>query len=112
MKCCDLTAGKMRHTVDLQHEIKTDDGGGGVGLAWTRYATVVGFLKPLAGNEALNAARIESKVSHRFWTRYRPGILTKHRLVYNGRPMQIRAVINLEERNKWLELDLEEGVVT
>jgi len=113
MKCCDLSAGQLRHAISLQSEQESADGAGGHVLLWLTYAgEVMAKLTPVTGVEALHADRLEAAVTHRCWLRFRDDITTKHRVVFEDRTMQIRAVINLEERSRWLELHLEEGVVT
>ena len=56
--------------------------------------------------------QLEASVSHRFTMRYRNDITAKNRLKFGTRVFNIRAVINVKERNKWLEIDADEGVAT
>lgn len=112
MKCCDLTAGKLRHTIDIEREQSTPDGAGGSLITWETVATVRAFIKPMSGGERLQSMRLEATVTHRIFIRYRSDILTSDRIVYDGRPMQIRALINIEERNRWIEVYADEGEVT
>lgn len=112
MKCCDLTAGKLRHTITIEREQSTPDGAGGSYLTWTTVATPRAFIKPMSGGERLQAMRLEATVTHRIFIRYRDDLLTSDRINYNGRLMQIRALINLEERNRWIEIYADEGVAT
>lgn len=112
MKCCDLTAGKLRHTITIEREQSTSDGAGGSYLTWTTVATPRAFIKPMSGGERLQAMRLEATVTHRIFIRYRDDLLTSDRINFNGRLMQIRALINLEERNRWIEIYADEGVAT
>ncbi len=43
---------------------------------------------------------------------YRAGVAPKQRLLFGARTLNIRAVVNPDERNRWLELLCEEGVAT
>jgi len=113
MKCCDITAGMMRHNAAIQQYTDVADGGGGSARTWSNViASQLGFLKPISGNERLHADQLEAVVTHKFLTRYTATIVPKMRLVYGGRNFNIRAVINIEERNRFLELHLQEGVAT
>lgn len=115
MTCCnDLKAGDLRHKITIERETETPDGMGGSSLAWVSITAhpIKAMIKPLSGGESLHAMRLEAKVSHRIIIRYRTDIKTSDRINYNGRLMQIRAKIDLEERHKWLELICEEGAVT
>lgn len=109
MKCCDLAAGKLRHTISIQRETRTADGMGGSSITWAQIAAPRAFIRPMSGGERFQAMRIEANVTHRIYIRYRSDITTSDRIVYQGRVMQIRALINLEERNRWIEIYADEG---
>lgn len=112
MKCCDLVAGKLRHVIALQKETNVPDGAGGNKLGWETYdAFVRALINPVSASERLYAMRLEHNVSHKCFIRYRTDIRSDHSVLYNGRRMQIRGIVNIEEANKWLELRLEEGAV-
>ena len=111
MKCCDLTSGMLRHKVVIEREVITQDSVGGYSSAWATHKTVYAAIKPTGGSERLHAMRLESNISHKVYLRYTADITPKDRIIYNGREMQIRAVINVEERNKWLELLCSENQV-
>lgn len=109
MKCCDLTSGKLRNPIELQREVKTPDGGGGSTLVPTTFANVRAFIKPISGGERFHAMRLEANVTHRIFIRYRADLKASDRIKYGTREFQIRAVLNIEERNRWLEIYADEG---
>lgn len=109
MKCCDLTAGKLRHVIDIERETKTPDGIGGSYLDWSVVASPRAYIKPMSGGERFHAMRIEANITHRIYIRYQTGLREGDRINFNGRLMQIRALINLEEKNRWLEIYADEG---
>lgn len=117
-KCCaDIRACDMRETIVIQAENEVADGGGGFANPWatpTAVATMRACVEPLRGFERLRAMQLESPVTHKITTRYRSGIKPEHRIKYvkNGetRFFNIRAVINLDEKNLWLEIMADEGV--
>lgn len=112
MNCCDLTAGKLRNVIDIERETETSLPGGGASVAWNVIASPRAYMKPMSGGERLQAMRLEASVTQRIFIRYRSDIKTSDRINYKGRLMQIRALINLEERNKWLEIYADEGQIT
>lgn len=112
MKCCDMSAAKLRTSMTLQRPEKTPDGAGGWTVEWVTYANVKGHVAPLSGFERLHAERLDASTRIRSYIRYRSDVLPKHRAVIEGRAHQIRAVLDLEMRKRWLELDLEQGVAT
>lgn len=109
MNCCDITSGKLRNIIDIQRATTTPDGGGGSSVVWSTIASPRAFIKPISGGERFQAMRIEADTTHRVYIRYRADLLTSDRLNFNGRLMQIRALINIEERNRWLEIYADEG---
>ena len=111
MKCCELTAGKLRHKIDFQREADVPDGMGGSNLVWDDlFVQVPAFVKPASGNETLHSMRLEARISHKIFLRHMSGIKPSDRILFDGRPMQIRSIINLEERNRWMEISVDEGV--
>jgi SPP1 family predicted phage head-tail adaptor len=112
MKCCDITPGSLRHRIKIERQTKVADGAGGSTITWATYAEIRSFIKPISGNERLFSQRLEANTTHRIFIRYRGDLTTTDRINYNGRLMQIRALINLEEMNKFIEIYAEEGVVT
>ena len=112
MRCCDLTAAKLRNVIDIEREVKTPLPGGGSSLSWSVIASPRAYMKPMSGGERLQAMRLDASVNQRIFIRYRDDITTSDRINYKGRLMQIRALINLEERNQWLEIYADEGQIT
>lgn len=104
--------GQLRHRVTIQEPIRAKDAGGGSTRTWTNVATVGAKIEPLKGMERLRAMQIEDSVTHKVTIRYRSGVKAAQRLLFGTRAFNIRAALNLEERNLWLELLCDEGVAT
>ena len=68
------------------------------------------MINPKSGAERVRGMQLEATITHSIFIRYTADIMPTDRVNFNGRLMQIRAVINIEERNRWLELACEEGV--
>ena len=112
---CKVKAGALRHRLVVQAENPTPDGGGGQGDPWAdpiTVATLWGRVEPLSGTERHRAGRLEAAVTHRITVRHRAGIGAGMRILFRKRPFNIRAVLNPEERDRFLELLCEEGVAT
>lgn len=114
MKCCDLTSGKLRNRIDIESPVTAPNGSGGSTVVWTAITAskIRAYIKPISGAERLQAMRLESDITHRVFIRYRSDFTAASRINYNGRLFQIRAILNLEERNQWLELYAVEGPAT
>lgn len=110
MKCCDLYAGKLRNSIIIERETDTPNDSGGQDIVWATYKSLKAFIKPKSGTERVRGMKLESPLTHSIFIRYTADILPDDRVNFDGRYMQIRAVVNIEERNRWIELSCEEGV--
>lgn len=111
MKCCDLTAGILRTPVVFEQAIKTQTGLGAT-VTFVPVLSTRAYVKPVSGTERYRADRLEATTQVRIFIRFTNAINTADRVTYKGKALQIRAIINLEERDKWLEIFAEDGVVT
>jgi SPP1 family predicted phage head-tail adaptor len=117
-KCCsEIRACDMRHTIVFQAENSTADGAGGFTAPWaspTDVATVRACVEPLRGFERLRSMQLENPVTHKITTRFRTGLKPEHRIKFtnNGetRFFNIVSIINIEERNRWIEIMAIQGV--
>jgi SPP1 family predicted phage head-tail adaptor len=112
VKCCDLSAGKLREPLTIQRKATVSDGMGGFTTSWVTLATIRGDVRPLSGREALQAMQLQASVTHRVYIRYRADLKPADRLMMRGQPIQIRAILNVEMRDRWLELSCDAGVAT
>lgn len=106
-------AGGLRQKVTIQQESNTDDGQGGSTKGWSAFASSVDCrLEPLRGDERLQAGTLEPRITHRATIRYRSGVTAGMRLLLGSTAYNIRAVTNPDERQRYLVMDVEEGVAT
>ena len=112
MKCCDLYAGKLRHSIEWQKEQTVPDGAGGVTRSWVKVTDARALVNPMTGNERWQSMRTEANITHKIFMRYTTGLTPAMRIVFNGRAFQVKAILNIEERNKWLEIHATEGQAT
>lgn len=71
---------------------------------WVRVAYLWASIEPISGREFFQAQQIVASVTHRIRCRYRPGVRTTQQIRWQGRVYQIGAVLNILERNEWLEI--------
>ena len=112
MKCCDLSAGKLRTPIEIQEYQATEDPMGGVTKQWVTVMRTRSFWKHASTYERLQAMKLNAGVLHRIYMRFSDVPTAKHRVFYKGQAYQIRGVVDIEERRRWLELSVEEGVPT
>lgn len=114
-----MRSGTLRRRVTLQTRDTVKDEYGQQVTSWTDYmAGVPADIEPLSGRELVAAQSIFAEVSHVVHVRYMtmladPTKVAAMRIVYgNGgvtRYFNIGAAINVEERNKEIQLFTSEG---
>ena len=107
--------GSLRERVTIQSETRTADAAGGAVVTWSAlpHAPMVwARVEPLLGREALQAMQLKAPVSYRVTMRWRDDITAAMRLVWGARVLNIRSIINPDERRRYIELMCEEGVAT
>ena len=113
MACCNgLKAGDLKHKIIIERQTKTPDGNGGNVLACVTNKTLRAKIKPLSGKERLFASRLEADITHRVTIRYTTDILASDHINYNGRYFNMRALLNMDEANKFIEISADEGVAS
>ena len=100
-----IHAGTLRHRITIQQPI---DGPSST-LTWSTFATIRAELQPLTSRELFSLQALDTAVSHRVRTRWRSGVTADMRLVLGTRTFRIVGPpLNVEERNRDLELLVEE----
>lgn len=99
-----MEAGKLRHLVKVQEPMPTANEFGEPEIAWVDFATVWAAIEPLRGRERWAAQQINAEVSHRIRMRFLAGVLATFRVLFGVRAFDIQAVLNIEERNRELQL--------
>jgi SPP1 family predicted phage head-tail adaptor len=95
--------GRRRHPLTLEQVTRTPDGGGGASESWSSIATVWATITPTGGAESIDADALAGRLSHEIVFRYRPGVEPAMRLRYGARLFEIAAVIDVDERKRWLK---------
>ncbi len=118
MKCCDISAGKLRSKVTIQRKANTPDGAGGWHETWATEGQPFAMWKALSGGEKWQAMRVSPQNRVRLIIRFKgdaegaPYYSGADRVKYKGRTYSIESVIDVEDRKKWLELMIVEGKKT
>mgnify|MGYP005627231447 CR=1 FL=1 len=116
-----MPIGKMRHKLELQEKIVTADGGGSSGLtSYNTFATVFGSIVPKSGGERLFGDQLQEPITHIITTRFRRDLSFKNRIKYEfvndgasvTRVFNIKRVINVDNRDRYIEIMCVEGVAT
>lgn len=116
-----MAVGKMRQRVKLQSKTTSNDGGGSAAITtWSTFATVFSSIEPQSGAQNFFGDQLQEPITHKITVRFRRDLTFKNRIVYdyinngskNTRTFSIRRVINVGNRDKYLELLCVEGVAT
>lgn len=111
----EMFSSRLRHRVTLQEETRTSDGQGGYVRSWSDLCGLWAEITPIYSTdkqrESVVGEQLQDMVTHKITLRYRAGITARQRIVFNGRALYIRSVINRDEANIKLELLVEEGTL-
>lgn len=103
-----ITIGKLRHRLRLEAPARTADGGGGADVSWSLVAEVWAAFRPYTGSEREEHDGLKARVSHEVWIRRRDGVRSDMRFVMGARVFDVLAVLDIEERGRWLRCLTEE----
>jgi SPP1 family predicted phage head-tail adaptor len=101
-------AGDLRHRLVLEQLEREDDEGGGFTETWSELAELWAELRPIGGSEAVESDRLAGSITHEVHLRYRPDVQPAMRFREGTRVFHILAVIDVEERKRWLKCLCEE----
>ncbi len=104
----DMSTGDLRHRIRIEKSQRSPDGAGGATLAWHTLAEVWAAVWPRAVTEQFAQDRVAGSATHDIWIRYRPNIVPEMRIRWGTRLFDIRGVIDVEERRRWLKCIVEE----
>ncbi len=95
-----LPAGDLRPRMEIQSATVAQDSIGQPTYTWTTVATVWAGIRPMSGNELVNAQAVHSQSTHRVILRAYTGLNETYRFKFGSRYFNIAAVLNMLEKNK------------
>lgn len=101
-----MRPGQLRHRIEIQrHTIVGYDPANMPIMDWGTLAEVWGAVEPVSGKEYWARVQVQAETTHKITLRW-PGFEIKptDRILFEDRILEIEAVLNLEERNQWVEL--------
>ena len=108
--------GDLRHLITIQNSTNTSDDAGGFTQAYSDTASVFASITPVKGSEQYSdgsqAMQIENPITHEIFIRYRDDITIANssKIVFGSREFNIRSILNLEEKNRFMKIEAEENV--
>ena len=91
------------HRLSVEANTPGNEAFGEPAESWEEVWKVWGDIRPMQGNEYVQAQQAQSSVSHKITTRYFPGANSQMRLVHGERVYNVESVVNVDERNRFLE---------
>lgn len=105
-------AGALDCLVEIQERDLRKKPDGSLDPAWSVFARVYASIQPLSASETWKAAAVGAVVTHKIICHWIAGVTAQMRVVYSGRVLEIRGVLNAGERSRRLEIMASENGVT
>ena len=110
-----IRAGDLRRRITIQQRSTTQDGFGQQAVTWTDLLTTWAHIESLSGNQLNKAQSIYSEVTHKITVRWQLAlndikVVGSYRILYGTRIFDVGADMNVDERNRVIELLSKEGL--
>jgi SPP1 family predicted phage head-tail adaptor len=99
-----MRAGLLRKRISIQTNSAVQNGFGEPTTSWSETAKAWAQVDNLQGQELFAAQQLIPEVTTKITIRYRTGMRADMRIVMGARKFNINAVMNVDERNRTLEL--------
>ena len=107
----------LRHRVTFEKQTRVDDGGGGWTETWATDRKCWAAVEPLKGGEKWQAMQTQHPVTHKITVRWSSAVaallrdadMDRRRINFKTRIMRLVSIINVEERDRYLEIMVREG---
>ncbi len=103
--------GRLRYKVELQSATNSSDGAGGYTSSFNTIASLFADIRPSSGDESYRQGKVQDKTTHKIYIRHRNDVKTNYRISYDQRIFNIKSILNIDERNRFIELTCTEGEV-
>jgi len=108
MKCSDVKTGFLSERILIQQRTSVAKTGGGRTVTWSDVKSVWAWVKPMNATQRAMASQLEDKVTHTIIIRYDPSLKLPDkdkRIKYGTRIFVIRGLIDIEEDNRFYEIN-------
>lgn len=101
-----LSAGRMRHPIEIQEPVVTQAADGGQEIAWSMVHQGWARITPTREAERLIAAQVGSRETHRVVVRWFGPLPPTYRIIRleDGRILEPVSVRDIEERHEYYEI--------
>jgi SPP1 family predicted phage head-tail adaptor len=99
-----MHSSRLDKRITLQTKSVTRDAMGGEVITWTDEVSVWAAVEPLNGREYFSAEQMQSEIDIRFIIRYRSGVTSAWRVLWEDNPYNIVEPIDPNGDHIWLHL--------
>lgn len=99
-----MQAGSLRHRITIERAIESRDAYGAVTVTWSELAVVWADAEALSGRFLEAARQLASEATHRFRVRHLSGLKPKDRVIFQGVPYNVEALLPDLKRREWVDL--------
>lgn len=111
MSFARLSAGQLNQRIQIQAQVEAENGLGEKVGAWVDDgAPIWAAARPLRGTKRLEAGALQQAVDTVFYVRFRAGISSANRLLWNGRAYDIVSAEPVDGGRVWIEIQAVTGV--
>lgn len=95
-----IRAGELNRRITIEQKSVTLDAQNAPIETWSVFAAnVPAAFKPVSGTDEVQGNEQSAQVRAEFWLRFKAGITTEHRIVYQGRTFDILDVVEINYRD-------------
>jgi SPP1 family predicted phage head-tail adaptor len=105
-----VRTGALNRRITIQTRSTSQDSWGQQVTTWTDAISCWAQVEPLEGRELQMAMAINVSISHRITILYRSSVTAAQRVVYQGRILNITAVLDVDTAHEQLQLLCGEGL--
>jgi SPP1 family predicted phage head-tail adaptor len=81
-----MKAGKLRHRINIERKVETQDSSGNIFIAWESMAeSISAAIEPLSAKEFVASQSLQSQIVARITIRNMDGLDASMRIVHNGK---------------------------
>jgi SPP1 family predicted phage head-tail adaptor len=99
-----MRAGSLRHKITFQQLTVANDSYSHSTETWTDQVTTYAAIWPMRGTERMESMRLDQEVTHKIRIRYKRDLHPKMRIKFGTRYFNVRAIINVDERNIYQDI--------
>lgn len=99
-----MNPGKLRHRITFLRPEEIENEIGETVIDMKPFKTVWGSIEPIKGREYLEARKIQPEVTYRIIVRYIEDITPDMMIEFKGRIFNIQSILNIGERNQYMEI--------